>query len=65
MDDTLYPLSTGINLACRKNIQGEFRIQTYPIILFMIYLSLYANFEVLLLKFYHIDKPLRHIKFIS
>ncbi|RWV99286.1 hypothetical protein BHE74_00008482 [Ensete ventricosum] len=22
MDDTLYPLSCGINLACRKNIQG-------------------------------------------
>jgi len=22
MDDTLYPLSLGINLACRKNIQG-------------------------------------------
>ena len=22
LDDTLYPLSTGINLACRKNIQG-------------------------------------------
>lgn len=23
MDDTLYPLSLGINLACRKNIQGK------------------------------------------
>lgn len=23
MDDTLYPLSIGINLACRKNIQGK------------------------------------------
>jgi hypothetical protein len=22
MDDTLYPLSLGINLACRRNIQG-------------------------------------------
>ena len=22
MDDTLYPLSTGVNLACRKNIEG-------------------------------------------
>jgi len=22
LDDTLYPLSTGINLACHKNIQG-------------------------------------------
>lgn len=24
MDDTLYPLSSGLNLACRKNIEGEF-----------------------------------------
>lgn len=23
MDDTLYPLSLGLNLACRKNIEGE------------------------------------------
>lgn len=22
MDDTLYPMSSGINLACRKNIEG-------------------------------------------
>lgn len=22
MDDTLYPLSSGLNLACRKNIEG-------------------------------------------
>lgn len=22
MDDTLYPLSLGINMACRKNIEG-------------------------------------------
>lgn len=22
MDDTLYPLSSGVNLACRKNIEG-------------------------------------------
>lgn len=22
MDDTLYPLSLGLNLACRKNIEG-------------------------------------------
>jgi hypothetical protein len=25
MDDTLYPLSLGINLACRKNIIGKYR----------------------------------------
>lgn len=22
MDDTLYPMSSGLNLACRKNIEG-------------------------------------------
>lgn len=24
MDDTLYPLSIGLNLFCRKNIQGTY-----------------------------------------
>lgn len=24
MDDTLYPLSLGLNLFCRKNIQGTY-----------------------------------------
>lgn len=26
MDDTLYPMSMGLNIACRKNIEGKAEI---------------------------------------
>lgn len=29
MDDTLYPLSSGLNLACRKNIEGTTGLYTH------------------------------------
>lgn len=65
MDDTLYPLSSGLNLACRRNIQGMCvcmslnRIQQKHGI-FMV-CNDYDNNQIEFVLNFHADYMLRHL----
>lgn len=57
MDDTLYPLSLGINMACRKNIEGtciRSCVSTY---------SLFNVILVGLFEFMMVDYPIHGLSY--
>lgn len=62
MDDTLYPLSSGLNLACRKNIEGmyarllNYKIRWYWCLVWMMRCLIFWLLAEFMLQHLHIDE---------
>jgi len=62
LDDTLYPFSVGINLSCRKNIEGELRQYSFFMASCFIKYLLSTNVEEpAILKFWPPDFMRHHL----